>query len=129
MSLLRKPAVWLAAAAIYAALTFVVSMIAGISILPRIKLRIDLILHVIEYGILAWLILRYFRAVGWPLHWRSCAWITLLICAVVGGLNELLQTRIPGRFGDVNDMIANLVGAGLVIWWFRRRLKQALQKG
>ncbi len=128
MSLFARPVVWLTVVVSYAALTFVLSLIAGATILQQVRWRIDLILHVVEYGVLAWLILHYLRISGRLVRWRLYAWWTLLICGTVGGLNELLQTQIPGRFGDFNDVIANLVGAALVIWWFRRRLRPALQE-
>lgn len=59
-------------------------------------------------------------------HWarQGPAWLGLVLVALVGAADELRQTRLPHRDGDVFDFLADLAGAlvvfGLVRLWLNR---------
>lgn len=99
----------------YVILTFGLSSIQGDALAPYIS-GYDLILHAIEYAALAWLILWYLSHTRWGVgNFNRAGWITLLLCALVGGLNELWQSQVPGRFPAVSDELANVFGATVAI--------------
>ena len=77
--------------------------------------RIDLYVHAIEYGILTWLLLHYLQAAGWLERSRHAVWFPLIICAVIGGANEIWQAYVPGRYATVVDELANISGSLVVI--------------
>jgi VanZ family protein len=68
------------------------------------------VLHVCLYGVLALLLV-------WTLDGiQSRAYrflIALTITVVFGGVMEWCQTKVPGRFGTVNDVALNAAGAAL----------------
>jgi len=79
----------------------------------------DLILHFIEYGILAYLIMKYYEVSEKSISFLRKALITVMFCGVMGGLNELWQIRIPGRTFSLADEIVNIFGALVVVSVFR----------
>ncbi len=122
--------VWLILTVIYIVLTFVASGISDFSFLTKLTgnlLRMpedsDILLHMIEYGVLAWFLLSYRSASGILEPWFRTVAVTILICALVGGLNELLQSKIPGRYPSIVDEIANILGSAVTVVWFRLKLK------
>lgn len=68
------------------------------------------VLHVAVYAVLAILWM-------WTLdfvesRWLRCA-LTLMATVGLGAMLEWHQTRVPGRFGTIADVLLNLVGAVL----------------
>ncbi|MDP8238696.1 MAG: VanZ family protein [Candidatus Hatepunaea meridiana] len=117
-----KTKVWLFLVLSYTLTTFGVSSIKNTSFIPDLRIvRFDLVLHFIEYGILAWLILRYLDTINQLSPWIRQATLVVIFCGVVGGLNELWQLHIPGRFPSVVDGIANVLGAVVVVFLYRLR--------
>ena len=113
--------VWIALVLVYTALTFVLSSIQASSLYPPFQIyRIDLLLHALEYGFLAWLLLGVMRSFGRIGTWQRFA-IIMVYCGIIGGLNELWQSRVPGRFPSLSDMLANIVGAVVILFIFRVR--------
>lgn len=51
-------------------------------------------------------------------HWRWWLWVTLIVFAV-GGVIEFLQTKV-GRDGNWGDVLGNLTGAWLGLFWFQK---------
>lgn len=47
---------------------------------------------------------------AWP---RQHAWLFILALLAYGGLIEILQTQVPGRDGDLMDLLADSVGLAL----------------
>lgn len=108
------------AVAAYVALIFAVSLVR---IPPGRMLTADSdkMLHVLEFGVLAWFLCRFFQ-LG---QLRSRTWVALgalALTVVVGLLNEVLQKFIPHRTCELGDIIANTIGAALVCagWWLGR---------
>jgi len=115
------PTVWLIFAVVYMVLTFVLSSISfGAGIISQFRAyRPDLILHFLEYAILAILLLKYLGGAGWLSRSKLSWWLPVIIGGVVGGANELFQFYIPYRFPSVSDALVNLVGAGIPVLWVR----------
>ncbi len=65
------------------------------------------ILHAPAYSILFFFIYCCFKR--WDL--KRLTW-NLLFCIAFGGLNELIQSAVPGRMASLSDMIVNTIGAG-----------------
>jgi len=65
-------------------------------------------LHVVIYAVLALLWM-------WTLEPIQSRWLrgalTLAACVGMGALLEWHQTRVPGRFGSIADVLLNLAGA------------------
>lgn len=80
----------------------------------------DKAVHAVEYGILGWLMA---RAVGRRTFGGWAA--TIGLAAVVGTVDEIYQSVVPGRFASLGDALADLAGAsaGAAAWaWFPWRL-------
>jgi MFS family permease len=71
-------------------------------------------IHLLEYGLLSFLVFRVFPP-GWSAIFRY--WQTFLTVSFVGTLDEIIQYFIPNRVGDVRDIILNIVSGllGLVL--------------
>lgn len=64
--------------------------------------------HVAEYGVLGALLQRAARPRG---LWGLC--IAVCVAAAVGGLDEIYQSTVPGRYSSALDWLADLAGAFL----------------
>jgi VanZ family protein len=109
------------------AILFVVSTIPGqahpgdsdfvwlVSVTPKLLQKS---MHVVLYAILAWLWVWTLR----PLRLRLPAQLVLAVAITVafGATMEVFQTTIPGRFGTLNDVFINGLGAaiGLIAAFF-----------
>jgi VanZ family protein len=75
----------------------------------------DKINHAGAFGLMA---LLWFRALGWITprrSRRSRLFLTLLLVAAYGATDEIHQSFVPGRFADITDWIADVVGAIIAI--------------
>ena len=70
--------------------------------------KTDKIIHCAAYFVLAVLFSLYFRLRGYT-RWRTFC-VVLVTLVIWGAVDEVLQIPIPGRFGDVADVIADAVG-------------------
>lgn len=92
-------------------------VITGLSVMPGVQLpsfqlfAADKLAHAFVYGVLTWLLLRAnMRSAGTGVNSRNEI-IMLCISAFYGVLMEFVQyTFIPGRFYEVDDMLANAFG-------------------
>lgn len=77
--------------------------------------------HMGAYFILAGLLLWALK--GWLDAPRRRAVATLLLTALLAGLDEFHQTFVPGRSGQARDVLIDLTGAGLMLllWAMGRR--------
>lgn len=85
----------------------------------------DKLIHMGVFAVLSFLVYRAFRLKRRSAPISTAVWVTLVICAVYGALDEFHQLYVPGRSCDVYDLIADVLGAGLVLavafLWERRR--------
>ena len=73
-------------------------------------------LHYLEYAVLSILV---FRALSYRHRDFGIYLCAILICAIVGTIDEIIQWLTPERFGDIADIELNVVSALLVqiaIW-------------
>ena len=87
-------------------------------------ISLDKAVHAFLFGVLYVLLVRAFRRQYQHPALRSHAVMTALVMVVAyGGSTELMQ-QVPvlGRRGDLLDLLANTVGAGLGLVYDRRRL-------
>lgn len=75
----------------------------------KTEIRLDYLIHICEYGLLAFLTILAFSGKEMQLNLRKLVIITagLLIFAVV---DELHQKLIPGRSYNILDMLSNITG-------------------
>ncbi len=108
----------------WAALLFALSSIPGDE-LPYVQapLGFDKVLHIAAYAVFGMLAMR-----GW-FEAGVAPWIIFAFCVGYGVTDELHQIFVPGRFPDVYDWIADVIGAGLGTWgmfhWLKRRRREA----
>lgn len=79
--------------------------------------------HVAEYAILAALLLLALRR-GCPA--KPATWVArhaMLLSVLWASIDEWHQTFVPGRMGQLSDVLIDSLGAGLLIlvWLWRRR--------
>ena len=67
-------------------------------------------LHLIEYGVFAYLLFRAFR-VDFPGGWAYM--LSFLASSVFGFFDEILQHVLPNRVFEVRDAVTNLIASGL----------------
>ena len=83
------------------------------------------------YGVLVWLIA---RAAGLSRLWHLA--LAAVASAAFGGLLECAQAAIPGRFGSLEDVLLNALGAAAAVpvllglgWLGGRKKEQAAHDG
>lgn len=86
---------------------------------------LDKLIHCVEYGILTWLLIRSLSAANSGLNVAGLLVITILVVAAFSGLDEFLQSFVPGRTSTVADFAADMVGCGLVCWFWRSKRGQS----
>jgi VanZ family protein len=75
--------------------------------------QIDKVWHLLEYAGLGLLAMRAARP-GWGSVGERAA-LVLAFGALVGGIDELYQSTVPGRTPAVSDAVADMIGTGLGI--------------
>lgn len=104
--------------------------ITGLSVMPGVQLpsfqlfSSDKLAHAVVYGVLTWLLLRAYHQSHQGFSGNVPALIICCISISYGILMEFVQYQfIPGRFYEVDDMLANAFGC--IIGWavFRIILK------
>lgn len=107
-------------------LTFVtvLSVTPGVPLPKFDLLSPDKLGHAVAYGVLAWLFLwGYTRTSGRRVGWKE-ALVVFLLTSCYGVLMELVQGfLIPGRFYEIDDMLANAIGAAIA--WLANRIPSA----
>ena len=84
----------------------------------------DKLLHVIAYSCLAGTFLYGLHPFVHNSNRSAVAIVVVLFCALYGISDEYHQSFIPGRFDSVWDVLADGLGALLVVgWWFKRKVK------
>ncbi|GEN46657.1 VanZ family protein [Alkalibacillus haloalkaliphilus] len=76
--------------------------------------------HFFIYFVLGILVMNALRVSGVEL--KRSAWVTIVVCLLYAISDEVHQLYIPGRSGEVSDVVLDTVGAGfgvllyVVIW-------------
>jgi VanZ family protein len=103
--------------------------ISGLSVMPGVQLpsislfTTDKLAHAVVYGVLMFLILSGFAKARSRRPGLREGLLALLVAGGYGVLMEFVQYKfIPGRFYEVDDMLANLSGAaaawaGSFVWY------------
>jgi VanZ family protein len=87
-------------------------------------------LHSIAYGVLA---LSVLFAVPEQQYQANPYWISglvVLFCLLYGISDEFHQSFVPGRFPSVLDLVADTIGAVVVVFvWFRMKKQESGARG
>ena len=95
---------------VWAIIILTVSSIPHFACVKPSWTKFDKVAHFIEYGILCYLLT---RALGYRSNRTVTKFIIILsiaICGVLAGIDELHQKYIPGRFTSIGDFIADISG-------------------
>ena len=86
----------------------------------------DKLLHAIEYAIFGFLLRRALVYQGNKFVQRNTNWLTILIGGCYAISDEIHQLLVPGRSGEIEDAIADMLGIILVIfvYFIRKQIKQ-----
>ncbi len=76
------------------------------------------IFHLPAYGLLGLLWIFTLRTRGFPEN-RS-VWLAILLSSAYGGLMEIYQIWVPGRFPSILDFFVNVSGVLLFIWLYQQ---------
>lgn len=109
----------------YAALIFALSSMSLDIDALRPVLTFDKLLHLAEYYILGYLIMRLFTTSGLPLLAASPVAAAILAGSAYGLSDELHQFFVPGRDASPVDVLFDVAGVALAAFtypWVRRRL-------
>ena len=91
---------------------------------------VDKLLHIIAYSSLAGTFLYALKPLVHNSNRSVTAVLIVLFCIIYGISDEFHQSFIPGRFSSIWDVLADGLGALLVVgWWLRREGKRAKVKG
>ncbi|MEO5617127.1 MAG: VanZ family protein [Candidatus Eisenbacteria bacterium] len=94
---------------VYVAIIFALSAQADLSA-PLGFDNADKLLHMLEYGVLGFLLSRALRATA---RIRRALWVALIVVAVgslIGMSDEIFQSFVPGRDSSVEDWLADFTG-------------------
>ena len=84
----------------------------------------DKLLHVIAYSTLAGTFLYGLQPFTHSSNRSFSAFIVIVFCTIYGISDEYHQSFIPGRFPSFWDVLADGLGALLVVgWWLRKQVK------
>jgi len=81
-------------------------------------------LHCIVYGVLALSALFAVPEYKYNANPYRISLLVVLFCLLYGISDEFHQSFIPGRFPSVLDLVADTIGAVVVVWiWYRMKRK------
>ena len=107
-----------------AAVIIVVSSIPDLRA-PEVKLvPFDKLAHFVEYAVFAAVTYRSFSNLGQAVTVGIAFWLSALFLSVFAVSDEYLQHFVPGRFFDWYDLIADVLGALVVLTLLRWRQKR-----
>lgn len=86
----------------------------------------DLVIHATEYGILAFLLYRLFSRETAVFFRKYTYRISWLFAVFYGLSDEIHQYFVPSRFMSMWDVLADAVGATLVLVIIKRRTKRGI---
>ncbi len=83
-----------------------------------ISSTIQNILHLPVYGLLGLLWIFTLRTRGFPE--KRSIWLAILLSSTYGGLMEISQIWVPGRFPSATDFFVNVAGVLLFVWAYQQ---------
>jgi len=99
----------------YVGLIFTASSIHG-SAIPNFFPNVDKLEHLLEYSLFGLLAGRAIRSTLGPTgHRVAAAFGTIALGALVGALDELYQSRVPGRSSDPLDWATDVTAVSVAI--------------
>lgn len=105
---------------IYMAAIFIFSCFHKVPLPQSDKLSTDKIYHVIEYGVLGYLMLRALHKGFSGRRWGLMILLTFIAGTAYGVSDEIHQYFTPGRFFSYWDMAADSAGTLLGCWIYRK---------
>lgn len=98
-----------------------VALIIFLSSIPSDKqpeldiLKFDKVIHLVEYGIFAWLVYRSTLQLLSDSRKKLTAILSFLFIVGVAFFDETFQGYIPGRTNDIFDSMADILGGAIII--------------
>jgi VanZ family protein len=80
----------------------------------------DKVMHIAEYSLFSWLVLRSLSRFKPDGMTTTVLFVIVLVVAIFAGLDEYLQSFVPGRDSTVADFAADLIGAGGAAYVWKR---------
>ena len=84
---------------------------------------VDKLLHLLEYSIFGYLLLRAVHGSDNTMPWKIAILISFIIGTFYGFTDELHQSVVPGRFAAISDFVFDGLGVIAGIFIYRRRSK------
>jgi VanZ family protein len=108
---------------LYAALIVAASSLQGLKSPELIGLQLDKLAHFLEYFVFAFLIHRSFAHMRAEIPAKRALWVSFLLIGLFALGDEFYQKFVPNRQSEIPDIIADLLGAILVLFllWLRDR--------
>jgi VanZ family protein len=100
---------WLPAIAYTLLIWWLSSQAFELAFMQRVPLQ-DKGVHFIEYGALSFFI-AHAVTVTWPGRETATFFTAVVSTVLLGLLDEMHQSFVPGRFSDVMDLVADTIGA------------------
>lgn len=109
-------------AIIYGLVIILLSSVPGINMPKYGFLLADKLLHFFEYALFAILIFRSFSQLFRKHKFHYVIVVSSFFLILFALLDEYYQKYIPGRESDVADVILDVLGASLILFflWFRK---------
>lgn len=77
----------------------------------------DKALHIVEFAVLGWLLAFGFAGIQeFSVRLRTAS--AFLTGVVLGILDEVHQSFVPGRHAEIGDVFADAIGVAIGIWFF-----------
>ncbi|MEW6097246.1 MAG: VanZ family protein [bacterium] len=108
-------------AGIYMGVIFITSSIPG-EALPEIRIW-DKFLHLVEFGILSWLLGKAFRTSQKKIFIKQSAVLSIIITIFYGITDEIHQSLVSSRYPEYYDGVFDGIGAVLAQMIFLIKIK------
>jgi len=105
---------WLLAFVLLVGVIFIEALHAP-SIDDSVIPNLDKIAHAAAFGLMAFLLFRYLRSIGFANGWRILIGVGLSI-VMLGVLDEWVKSTVPGRTASPMDVLADVAGVLVCIF-------------
>ena len=81
----------------------------------------DKVAHFLEYALFAVLVFRSFMHLSSKIHLKPAVLLSFLFIILFAVADEFYQSYVPGRDSDPHDVLFDLLGSSLILFflWFR----------